>query len=59
MRCKACNKELSDSEAVRKSKVTGEYYDLCNGCYSYVQDALYYNSEKDDKEDLTSINPSL
>lgn len=59
MRCKACNKELSDSESVRKSKVTNEYYDLCTICYSHVQDSMWWNSEKDEKEDLTSVKRSL
>lgn len=66
MRCKACNRELTDSEAVRKSKVTQEYYDLCNQCFSHVQDSIYYNSEtvfysgeKSDQEDLTDLKSSI
>ena len=38
MRCKACDKALSEFEAVRKSKDTGEFVDLCNECYGYVRD---------------------
>jgi hypothetical protein len=38
MRCKACDKLLSEFEAVRKSKDTGEFFDLCNECYSFVKD---------------------
>ena len=33
MRCKACDCELSDFESTRKSSNTGEYLDLCNGCF--------------------------
>lgn len=33
MRCKACNKGLSDFESTRKVKDTSEYLDLCNKCY--------------------------
>ena len=40
MRCKACNKLLSEFESVRKSKDTGEFVDLCNDCYTHVRDDL-------------------
>lgn len=36
MRCKACNEELSDFEATRKSISTWEYIELCNGCFRAV-----------------------
>ena len=32
MRCKACNQQLSDYEATRKTK-DDSYVDLCNGCF--------------------------
>lgn len=48
MRCIACDKELSDFEATRKSSTTGEFLDLCNTCYSSIQDELY----SDEREDL-------
>lgn len=38
MRCLSCNKNLSDFESTRKFASTGEYLDLCNRCYSEVQD---------------------
>lgn len=51
MRCKACNKALSDYESTRKSDVSKEFIDLCNGCYSTIsQDIL-----TTDREDL--LNP--
>ncbi|UOF82027.1 hypothetical protein [Caudoviricetes sp.] len=41
MRCIACDCELTDYESTRKSAVTGEYYDLCNTCFSTIaQDVL-------------------
>lgn len=38
MRCKACDKLLSDYEATRKSSVTGEFIDMCNACYKEIKD---------------------
>lgn len=40
MRCRACDCNLNDFESTRKSKVTKEYLDLCNHCYSYIKDDL-------------------
>lgn len=36
MRCKACNDELSDFEATRRSINTMEYIELCNGCFRSI-----------------------
>lgn len=41
MRCVACDKILNDVETTRKSLITGEYYDLCNHCFSFVADDLF------------------
>ena len=49
MRCIACNKNLSDFESTRKSTITGEYIDLCNGCYSGV------GIVSEDREDLRDV----
>jgi len=49
MRCCACNKNLSDFESTRKSTITGEYLDLCNGCYSGV------GIVSQDREDLRDV----
>lgn len=38
MRCRSCNKSLTDFESTRKAANTGEYIDLCNGCFSYIKD---------------------
>ena len=49
MRCCACNKNLSDFESTRKSITTGEYLDLCNGCFSGV------GIVSQDREDLSDV----
>ena len=41
MRCKACDKLLTEYEATRKSIVTNEFLDLCNTCYNYIKDDVY------------------
>ena len=40
MRCLSCNKILTDFESTRKFASTGEFLDLCNRCYSEVQDDI-------------------
>lgn len=40
MRCLACNAQLNDFEATRKSKVTGKFVDLCNSCYVSIREDL-------------------
>ena len=40
MKCYACDAELNDYEATRKSRVTGEYLDLCDSCFSEVSDVF-------------------
>jgi heterodisulfide reductase subunit B len=40
MHCVACDKVLSTFEASRKSKKTGEYLDMCNRCYSSIEDTV-------------------
>lgn len=58
MRCKACNKALSDFEATRKSTETGEFIDLCNWCYGYIsKDTPMY--EREDLRDEEIINPDM
>lgn len=52
MRCKACNKTLSEYELTRKSKRTNEFIDLCNDCYKYIQEDV----QVVDKPELLSLN---
>lgn len=42
MRCVCCNKNLSDKESTRKAVNTGEYLDMCDGCFSTVADEFPY-----------------
>ena len=50
MRCRACNRRLSDSEACVKNKSTKEYDDLCSSCRNTVAISIlelereYYDS---------------
>jgi len=48
MRCRACNVILTDQEAVKKDKQTGEFLDMCLGC-------LYGVEDSDDYIDLDAI----
>jgi hypothetical protein len=60
MRCRCCDKKLSDFEATRKSIHTGEYLDMCNKCYntisnqvlSYERYDLYDDEDEDTPEQL-------
>jgi hypothetical protein len=36
MRCTVCNTLLTDFEATRKDKRTGEFLDLCGECATYL-----------------------
>ena len=38
MRCLACNKVLSDFEATRRSLISGDFMDICNACYTNIED---------------------
>lgn len=40
MRCKACDKLMSEYEARRQDKLTGTYTDLCGLCYSESNKAI-------------------
>lgn len=51
MRCLACNKELSDFEATRKSTETGEYIDLCNTCFGTIKNVVL----PEEREDLREV----
>ena len=57
MRCVACNSNLSDYESTRKYK-NGEYFDLCNHCFSTIRNLL---NEEDvvDRNDLVEDDDIL
>lgn len=40
MRCAACDTILTEFEATRRGKESGEYVDLCDSCFSYVKDQI-------------------
>lgn len=42
MRCICCDRRLSDKESTRKGVNTGEYLDMCDGCFSTVADDFPY-----------------
>lgn len=50
MRCKACNTLLTDKEAAKKDPYSGEYTDMCSGCWSEAYDALLVATETFEKE---------
>ena len=47
MRCKACDKLLTDYESTRKSALTKEYLDLCNHCFRAINDNMYVKERED------------
>ena len=53
MRCKACDKMLSDYESTRRSIDSDEFIDLCNACYSSIRNDIQV-SERFDLLDVQS-----
>ena len=51
-RCRACDVILNDYEMTRKSSVTGEYYDLCSHCFSYIRHDVH-SRERIDLKDIS------
>ena len=48
MRCRACDKNLSDRESTRKSFPSGTYLDLCDRCFETIKDQIQV-VEKDEE----------
>lgn len=40
MKCLACDVVLNDKEATRKSPHSGMFYDLCDDCFSTIEDQV-------------------
>ena len=64
MRCKACDAELSDFEATRKSINTWDYIELCNACFSGISGTVPTISRHDlmslsDVNALDYVDPLL
>jgi hypothetical protein len=60
MRCRCCDKKLSEFEATRKSIHTSEYLDMCNKCYNTISNqVLSYERYDlyDEQEDEGSPEP--
>ena len=58
-RCYACDCNLSDYESTRKSKVTGEYLDLCDTCFSEVADVFQEVEDNLDLKDTEEIETEI
>jgi hypothetical protein len=52
MRCRACDRNLSDFESTRKDHDTGQFVDLCNQCMNDVNDDLSTDLFTNDRFDL-------
>ena len=61
MRCIACNTELTDYEATRKSGQSGEFLDLCNDCYKSISDDVEVidNPENINYQDYVDFDEEL
>ncbi len=63
MRCKCCNKRLSDFESTRKVEGTSEYLDMCNSCFNSsglaaivpIQERADLRTIEDDESDIDSV----
>ena len=40
MRCTCCNRALNDFEATRRTVSTGDFLDMCNQCYSGMEEEI-------------------
>lgn len=54
MKCVACDVELTDFEATRRSKTTGQYLDLCEDCFKEVSDEIIEVEERADLKQLVN-----
>lgn len=55
MRCKACNKQLTDYESTLRCDNTEEYLDLCVECLTAGGDVNY--TDRDDLRSLADVSP--
>lgn len=64
MRCSCCNNLLNDYEATRRSLTNGEFLDICNSCYSDMEEDVPSYAREDlnpfdsSDEDYGWNNPS-
>lgn len=61
MRCRCCDKKLSEFEATRKSINTNEYLDMCNKCYNTISNQVlsYERYDLYDDEDEADTSEPL
>lgn len=55
MRCYSCNCNLSDFESTRKSKITEQYLDLCEDCFSSISEVCITMEEQKEKGELEEV----
>lgn len=61
MRCRCCDKKLSDFESTRKSINTGEYLDMCNTCYNTISNQVlsYERYDLYDEQDEQDVREQV
>lgn len=47
MRCKACDCIMTDFEATRKAKESGQYVDLCDRCFEHIKGEFEVTERQD------------
>lgn len=60
MKCLSCDKILNDREASRKYASSGEHVDLCNRCFSYIEDQVPTEANltlKEEEYEYTLLTP--
>jgi hypothetical protein len=52
MRCRCCDRRLTDAEASSKDKLTGDFFDMCRKCREWSLHNDFNDSVKEDLGDL-------
>ena len=47
MHCRACDKLLTEYQSTLKNAVTGQYFDLCKGCFEDIKPFVKVIDRKD------------
>lgn len=55
MRCRSCDRALTDYEATRKGAITGEYLDLCDDCFEPIAHEVAVIARHDLNNDLEAL----
>lgn len=62
MRCRACNRPLTDFESTRRTADRSDYLDMCNRCLSTILDDVEtvdnFNNYDASTDDLASVLPT-